>query len=410
MFWFLYFLLLPLCLLSAQVKVGVDVLFDEGLLKERLYGKNVGLITNHTAIDKLGCSTFERFAREKNIRIKAIFAPEHGYYGSAHASEYIEDENYGEMPIYSLHGASRRPSEEQLKDIDILVFDMQDIGTRSYTYIGTLFYCMEEAAKKNIEFMVLDRPNPQGGLIVDGPLMDTDNRSFLGYINIPYCHGMTLAELAQLFNAEYQVGCRLFVIPMRGWRRSMLFSDTGLKWVPTSPQVPEPDTALYYPTTGLLGFYSSVSIGVGYTLPFKVVGAPWIDAEKFAAACNAQKLPGVHFHPFYFKPFFGRFKGENCQGVYIMITQPNQYLPVTTGYTITGVLKNLHPEEFEDGLKKNLASTSKKETCLKLTGKQEIVSILLNEKFIIWKLREVCHKDREQFLKTRKKYLIADYT
>jgi len=184
-----------------------------------------------------------------------------------------------------------------------LLFDVQDIGTRSYTFISTLFYCMEEAAKASIPFIVLDRPNPMGGIVVDGPLLDEEWRSFLGYIKVPYCHGMTIAELALFFNEEYKVGCKLTVIPMRGWKRTMVFTQTGLPWMPTSPQIPEADTPFFYPATGLIGHCSIVNIGIGYTLPFKLVGAPWVEAEKFADALNQQKLPGVYFSLFITVPF-----------------------------------------------------------------------------------------------------------
>lgn len=404
------FLFLLSLSLEAQVKVGSEVLFSSDLKQKLLKGKKVGLITNQTAIDADGLTTFELFARQKEFQIAAVFAPEHGFYGSAYASESIADGFHNEIPIYSLHGGERRPTKKQLEGIDVLIFDMQEIGTRSYTFNGTLFYCMEEAARAGIDFIVLDRPNPGGGLVVDGPLMEEECRSFLGYINIPYYHGMTIGELARLFNREYKIGCNLTVVPMQGWKRGMTFSQTGLRWVPTSPQIPEAETALVYPTTGLLGQCSNVSIGVGYTLPFKVIGAPWIDPDKFAAACNSQKLPGVHFQPFYFRPFFGRYKNETCKGILIVITNPNTYLPVTTGYTLTGVLKALYPFQFEDGLKRLVNSKLARENCHKINGKKEILTILQEEKYVIWKLREICEKDRRLFLNVRKNYLIPDYS
>ncbi len=391
------------------MKVGIDVLFEDGYDQSLLKGKRIGLITNQTAICSDTCTTFEKLVNNPNFKIVAVFAPEHGFYGDAYASECIEDVKHGEVPIYSLHGKSKRPTKEQLQDVDLLIFDIQDIGTRSYTYSGTLFYCMEEAAALGIPFVVLDRPNPLGGTVVDGPLIDDNCRSFLGYINVPYCHGMTIGELARFFNGEYKQKCQLTVIPMRGWKRGMTFSQTGLHWVPTSPQIPEADTAFFYPTTGMIGQYSFVSIGVGYTLPFKVVGAPWMDAEKFTTMLNQHKLPGVRFQPFFFRPFWGKFKNEACKGALIVVTDPEVFLPVTTQYTIMGVLKNLYPRHYEDAMKRVVISRTKKEMCHKLNGKEEILSILYDEKFIIWKLRDICQKDRERFLPIRKKYLIPEY-
>ena len=212
-----------------------------------------------------------------------------------------------------------------LKDVDILIYDIQDIGSRSYTYITTLFYVMEEAAKAQIPLIVLDRPNPINGLLVEGPMLNERWRSFIGYVNVPYCHGMTVGELALFFNAEYQIGCKLEVIQMQGWKRWMHFEDTGLAWVPTSPHIPEADTPLFYASTGIIGELGIVSIGIGYSLPFKVVGAPWIRAQEFATAMNAQRLPGVHFMPYHFKPFYGLYKEKQCQGVLIRITDPHVF-------------------------------------------------------------------------------------
>lgn len=407
--WIVLLTVLLVSPLWGQVKAGIDVLFDEGHAQTLLHGKRVGLITNQTAIDAEGQTTFERLKAYKGCRLVALFTPEHGLDGAAYAYESVQDNLCGGVPVYSLHGEHKRPTLEQLKGIDVLLFDMQDIGSRSYTYNGTLCYCIEEAAKAHIPFIVLDRPNPQGGLVVDGPLLDEGRRSFLGYVNVPYCHGMTLGELAMFFNAEYKIGCKLHVIPMDGWKREMTFAQTGLCWVPTSPQIPEADTAFFYPTTGILGQYALVSIGIGYTLPFKVVGAPWIDAERFARACNEQKLPGVHFQPFSFRPFFGRYKNEMCHGILIMLTDHNAYLPVTTGYTIAGVIKSLYPSQFDEAIKKLCAVQSKKETCHKLNGRAEVLEVLQREKYVIWKLRELCRKDCEQFQATRKKYLIPAY-
>ncbi len=395
--------------IQACVQVGVENLFSphyESLLR----GKHVGLITNHTAIDskgKLTADIFKEKAEAYGYSIAAFFAPEHGLQGVQHAGETVIDAHDSDgIVIYSLHGATRRPTDAMLKGIDLLVFDIQDLGSRSYTYITTLFYAMEEAAKAHTPFVVLDRPNPLGGLLVDGPMLEDKWRSFIGYINIPYCYGLTIGELAHYFNEEYKIDCELTVIPMQGWQRHMTFKDTGLFWIPTSPQVPESQTAFYYPTTGLLGELQIVNIGIGYSLPFKVVGAPWINAKQFAYHLNAQSFPGVYFHPFHYSPFFGRFAGQVCHGVMIMITDTQSYLPVTTQYLLIGILKRLYPTYFKKGLEE---SSPRLDMFNKVNGTAEVYRILKDEQYVIWKLRALHQKERAQYLRKRQTYLNPVY-
>lgn len=392
-----------------QVTLGIDRLFTpeyEPLLK----GKKIGLITNHTAINsklQTTSSILKNHAQSSGYTLVALFAPEHGLTGSQYASENIahtKDEDG--IPIYSLHGDTRRPTKAMLKNLSLLIFDIQDIGSRSYTYISTLFYVMEEAANNHIPIIVLDRPNPINGLVVDGPVLEEKWRSMVGYINIPYCHGMTIAELALYFNQEYKIGCQLKIIPMKGWKRHMSFPDTGLSWIPTSPHIPDATTPFYYPITGILGELSLVNIGVGYTLPFKVVGAPWLNGSLLAERLNAQKFPGVFFYPFHYRPFFGRFAQKDCQGVLITITSLQTYQPIATLYLLMGVLKSLYPTEFQKSL--NLAN-EKLSMFNKLNGTAEVYRILKEEKFVTWKLKEVAQKGRGPFLERRKKYLLPEY-
>lgn len=395
--------------IPAKVTVGVDVLFSEDhatLLK----GKKIGLITNHTAVNKqlnLTADVLKSQAHHYGYTLVALFAPEHGIDGAIHAEKVCHSTDVDGMPIYSLHGETRRPTTEMLKGIDTLVYDIQDIGSRSYTYSSTLFYAMEEAAKRHIEVIVLDRPNPLNGIIVDGPMLEDKWRSFVGYINVPYCHGMTIGELAQFFNQEYKVECKLTVIPMKGWRRSMTFQDTGLTWIPTSPYIPESSTVFYYPTTGILGEMPIVNIGIGYTLPFKIIGAPWIDAKQFAKHLNAQKFPGVHFIPFHYRPFYGRFAQEDCHGVQIVITNAMIYKPVCTQYLIIGMLKSLYPEKFKQGME---SLKSRKEMFCKVNGTEAVYQVMREMEHIVWKLRSFHQKERETFLLLRKKYLIPAYS
>lgn len=392
--------------LQGEVKVGIDVLLEDDRYRFLLEGKRIGLITNQTAIDSNFKTTFSKL---RQYKLQAVFTPEHGFYGDMHADQKVADMSLEGVKIYSLYGKTRRPTADMLKNIDILVYDIQDIGSRSYTYISTLFYCMEEAALKNIPIMVLDRPNPMGGRVIDGPPLEEKWRSFVGYINVPYCHGMTVGELAQFFNEEYHVRAQLTVVPMHGWKRSMSFAKTGLPWVPTSPQIPEMDTALYYPMTGILGEFSLVNTGVGYTLPFKIVGAPWIEGGHFAKKLNEQNLPGVIFYPIHFKPFFGKFTQETCQGVKIYITDYATYLPVTTSYTILGVLKNLYSKEVFSAFSKLAASKGAMEMFLKINGTEKMFQMITEEQFFIWKVRDYFQKERESFLERRKKYLLPNY-
>lgn len=394
---------------TPRISIGINNLLHTDHL-QLLQGKRVGLITNHTALTNEFISSIEavKLAQKRgNFQLAALFGPEHGIHGSGYAWEKIKHKKDDQgLPIYSLHGETRRPTKEMLEGIDTLIFDIQDIGSRSYTYISTLFYCMEEAAKQGISFIVCDRPNPINGVIVDGPMLEERWRSYVGYINVPYCHGMTVGELALLFNAEYKIGCKLKVIPMSGWKRTMNFRDTNLPWIPTSPHIPEKDTPLYYPATGILGELQILSIGVGYTLPFKIVGAPWLNGELFAKHLNAQKFPGIEFRPFYFRPFYGRFEGEDCQGVLLVVTDHTKFLPVATQYLILGILKSLYPREFQ----KALANAEKRKTMFcKVNGTEEVWNILQKERYVVWKLRALHEKERKKFLKTRKKYLLSMY-
>ncbi len=390
---------------AANIELGVDVFFRDGLVQE-LHGKRVGLITNHTGVDSHMHSTIDLFKQHAPaIKLVALFAPEHGLTGHAYAFEEVADKkDPSGIPVYSLHGTTRRPTDQMFTGIDVLVYDIQDIGCRTYTYTTTLFYVMEEAAKKGIPVVVLDRPNPINGLVVDGPMLEKRWRSFIGYINVPYCHGMTIGELARFFNDKYQVGCTLKVISMKGWKRSMSYADTGLTWIPSSPYIPEADTPQFYATTGLLGELSLLNIGIGYTLPFKVIGAPWIKAKDFADKLNEQKLPGIYFMPFHYRPFYGAHKGKDCQGVMIVVTDCKTYRPVSSQYMMLGVLKNLYPKHVMARL--NALDPSKKELFCKANGNDEMLSFLFKEKYVAWKLILFQKEEREQFLKERKKYLL----
>lgn len=390
---------------SNKVELGVDVFFSQGMTRQ-LKGKRVALVTNHTGVNKKLRSTIDLFLDHRSeVNLVTLFSPEHGLKGHAYAFESVEHEKGPDgIAVYNLQGATRRPTEQMLKGIDVIVYDIQDLGSRAYTYATTLFYVMEEAAKRKIKVIVLDRPNPINGLVVDGPMLEEKWRSYIGYVNVPYCHGMTIGELASFFNDQYRVGCNLQVVPMKGWERSMSFKDTGLTWIPTSPYVPEADTPLFYASTGIIGELSLVNIGIGYTLPFKVIGAPWINAQTLADQLNAQKLPGTLFVPFHYRPFYGLYKGKDCQGVMIVVSDPKVYRPATVQYMMLGILKNLYPKEVQARIQ-GLESTKKSAFC-KANGNEKMYQILLHEKYTAWKLILFQKEERQSFQKLRAKYLL----
>lgn len=403
------FFLFLFCLFSvtlrADVDLGIDVFFAEGHHKP-LRGKRIGLVTNHTGVNRDLVPTAKLL--KDHLQLVALFSPEHGLKGNGYAFEKVADDNtLDQIPIYSLHGSTRRPTNEMLKKIDVLIYDIQDIGVRSYTYATTLFYVMEEAAKRKIPVIVLDRPNPINGMIVDGTMLDQKWRSYIGYINVPYCHGMTIGELALFFNGEYKIGCQLKVVPMRGWKRRMSFKDTGLEWIPTSPHIPEADTPLFYASTGILGELDIVNHGVGYTLPFKVVGAPWLDAEEFATKLNQQRLPGVKFLPFHYRPFYGSLKGQECHGVLIRVTDKLRYRPLSVQYLLLGMLKSLYPDRVKASI--GGINQTKRDLFCKANGNSEVLRIMNEEQYAAWKMISYEKQERGDFEKLRAKYLISEY-
>lgn len=386
--------------------LGSDRIFEKDFLP-LIAKKRVGLVTNPSGVNSHLASTADTLklnAKMFDYTLAALFAPEHGIKGELIGEERFQDSKDADgIPIFSLHGKTFRPTKDMLEKVDVIIYDIQDIGSRSYTFATTLFYVMEEAAKYKIPVVVLDRPNPINGVTVDGPLLKKELQSIVGYLNTPYCHGMTIGELAQYFNGEYSVGCNLHVIPMRGWQRTMSFKDTDLQWIPTSPHIPEADTALYYPITGILGELSIVSIGVGYTLPFQMIGAPWIDADKFAEALNKQQFPGVYFIPWHYKPFYGRFAHEVCHGVLVRVQDHLKFLPVSTQFLLIGILKNLYPDEFAKGIAE---AKNRHAMFSKVSGTDEVLNILLHEKHIVWPLRSLHADEKKAFMTKRAKYLI----
>jgi uncharacterized protein YbbC (DUF1343 family)/CubicO group peptidase (beta-lactamase class C family) len=329
---------------DAQILTGIDVLERDGF--KQLSGMRVGLVTNHTGRNRAGRATIDVLHKAPNVKLVSLFAPEHGIRGLA--DEKIsdsKDEQTG-LPIFSLYGETRRPKPEQLKDLDALVFDIQDIGTRFYTYISTLGHVMEEAAKAGKPVFVLDRPNPINGVVVDGPVGDADKPSFTAYHPIPVRHGMTIGELGQLFNQDRKIGCDLRVIKMEGWQRAMWLDETNLTWVNPSPNMRSLAEATLYPGVGLLET-TNVSVGRGTDTPFEVVGAPWIDGQQLAAYLNGRRIPGVRFVPVRFTPSTSVFKGEACGGINLIVTDRARFRPLLNGIEIAVALRKLYPSDWK---------------------------------------------------------------
>lgn len=329
---------------STRVLTGIDVLERDNF--KPLAGMRLGLITNHTGRNREGRQTIDVLYKAPGVKLVALFSPEHGIRGLADEKvSDSKDETTG-LPIYSLYGETRRPKPEQLKDLDALVYDIQDIGARFYTYISTLGYVLEEAAKVKLPVFVLDRPNPIGGLDVEGPIADKDKLSFTSYHTIPTRHGLTMGELAQLFNRQRNIGADVRVIKMDGWRRSMWFDETNLTWVNPSPNMRSLTEATLYPGVGLLET-TNVSVGRGTDTPFEIVGAPWIQGDKLAEVLNQRGLQGVRFVPVRFTPNASVFKGEPCGGVNIIVTDRSSFRPLVTGIEIALALRKLYPNDWK---------------------------------------------------------------
>ena len=328
----------------ARVLTGIDVLERDSF--KQLAGLRLGLVTNHTGRDREGRPTIDVLSKAPGIKLVALFAPEHGIRGLADEKVSDSRDEATGLPIYSLYGETRRPTSAQLKDLDAVVFDIQDIGVRFYTYISTLGYLLEEAAKAHLPVFVLDRPNPIGGLNVEGALADADKLSFTAYHTIPVRHGLTIGELAQLFNQQRKIGCDLRVIKMEGWQRSMWFDETNLTWINPSPNMRSLTEATLYPGIGLLET-TNVSVGRGTDTPFEIVGAPWIQEAKLAEFLNQRAIPGVRFVPLQFTPKASVFKDEQCSGINIIITDRATFRPVLTGIEIATALRQLYPSVWK---------------------------------------------------------------
>lgn len=388
---------------EPKVKPGIEVLRDNGFAQ--LQGKRVGLITNPSGVDNDLKSTIDILHEAPGVTLTALYSPEHGVRGDVHAGDNVDnavDPATG-VPVYSIYGKTKKPTPEMLEDVDVLIYDIQDNGCRSFTFISTMGLAMDVCAELGKEFMVLDRPNPVGGNKVEGNLVEDSCYSFVSQFPIPYLYGLTPGELAQYLNEEnlLQGGKKvnLSVIPMEGWTRDMDFRETGMPWVLPSPHIPNPEASLYYPMTGILGELYCMSIGVGYTLPFKLVCADWIDAEKFSKAMNDLNLPGVKFRPIHIKPFYSVGKGENIDGVEIYVTDKETAPLSLTNFYIMQELAKLYPEKlaFEIGDSKRYDMFDK------VVGSKEIRK-RFTENYNVDDIKDYWNKDVDSFKEKKAKY------
>ncbi|MRX53184.1 DUF1343 domain-containing protein [Bacillus idriensis] len=378
-----------------KVLPGVEVLLEDQ--KDLLKGKKVGLITNPTGIDSKLTSIVDLLHNDPDIELTALFGPEHGVRGDAQAGSYVEsyiDEKTG-LPVYSLYGQTKKPTPKMLENVEVLVFDIQDVGTRYYTYIYTMAYAMEAAKENNIPIVVLDRPNPQGGLSVDGPVLEPEAASFVGLYPIPTKHGMTVGELASFFNEEFEIEADLTVVKMKGWKRSMDYDDTGLPFVLPSPNMPTVSTTFVYPATGLVEG-TNLSEGRGTTKPFELIGAPFINSTDLAAELNSLSLPGVKFRAASFTPTFSKHAGKLSHGVEVYVTDREEFEAIPTGLQIIKTVHDMYPNDFQF-LSNNFFD--------KLIGNTWVKPMILDGASVT-DIMNKYQKEQDEFKKIRKEYLI----
>ena len=396
---------------KTRVKPGIEVLQDRGFAG--LEGKKVGLLTNPSGVDHNLRSTIDILYKAENVDLVRLFAPEHGVRGDIYAGGHADDtiDKGTGLPVYSVYGSTRKPTPEMLKGLDVVVYDIQDVGSRSYTFISSLGLMMYACAEQGIEVMVLDRPNPVNGLKVEGCLVEDGFHSFVSEFKIPYVYGLTVGELAVLINEEglncgeqgkdAPVKCKLSVIPMEGWTRDMTFVDTGLPWVLPSPNIPYPQSAIGYPSSGLVGeFNNYLNIGVGYTIPFGTFAAEWLDAEALKAKLDSYDIPGTSFRTIYFKPFSGGLAGKLIQGVEYFYSDYDKAQLTMTQFYVMQAVHELYPKinPFE-GLRNNMFD--------KVCG-TDYVRLNMQKNFKVADIEAYWNKDVDSFKELSRKYHLYD--
>lgn len=330
---------------AAEVWPGVEVLARERA--KEISGKRVGILTNPTGVDRDLVSTVDRVRAIPGVKVVRLFAPEHGVRGGQAAGVAVDEKRdpVSGLPIESLYGKTRRPTREMLDGLDVVLYDIQDVGCRTYTYVSSLTYLMEECEKAGVAVWVLDRPEPMGGKIVGGPVIENDLLSFIGVHRVPLVYGLTPGEWARMIKAERTPKIKLEVIPMKGWKRGTPYGDLGWVWIPPSPHIPRWESCYFYAITGTIGEQGTVSEGVGTPLPFEVIGAPWMDSSRMEREMNALKLPGLLFNATSFKPRYGSYKDEMCQGIQIYIRDARLVDPPRTDMELMAALVRIHPEK-----------------------------------------------------------------
>jgi uncharacterized protein YbbC (DUF1343 family) len=388
---------------QAHVRLGVDRLADS--LPKVLAGKRVGLITNHTGRDRAGTPTIDLLAARKDLQLVVLFGPEHGIRGGATGRVNDDKDEKTGLPVYSLFGATEKPTEAMLANVDALVFDIQDVGVRQYTYLSTMGLAMQAAAQKKIPIIILDRPNPIGGTIVEGNIREPGMESFVGLYPIASRHGLTAGELAQLYNKEFGIGADLHVVPLEGWKRSLWSDQTDLPWIKPSPNLPTFAGVINYPGTVFFEG-TNLSEGRGSDNPFEQTGAPWLRAQEVADSMNARHIPGVRFTAVDFAvlPTARKFGGQTIHGVRLTVTDREQYRPIATTLRLIEMIRRLHPNDFQ--WRHSTASPGAVETYYfdTLTGSKRtrvaIESGTLDSLLAEW------DRDAQRFRDIRKPYLL----
>lgn len=377
------------------VYCGIDVLNREGYAQ--LAGRRVAIVTNHTGLDRRGRHIVDLLHGSPMVEVVKLFSPEHGLYGELDESVGHSVHPQTGLRVYSLYGETRKPTSEMLAGVDTIVFDIQDIGTRFYTYISTMGLCMQAAAEQDhpVRVVVLDRPNPINGLDVAGPVSDAKYRGFTAFRALPLRHGMTVGELARLFNEASGIGCDLEVVPMEGWRRSMWFDETGLRWVNPSPNMRNLTQATLYPGIALMESGRMISCGRGTDQPFEMFGAPFIDGRELAAALNRRAIPGLRFVPVEFTPTVRHYKDQRCGGVYVLVTDRQSLEPVSAGMAIVWEVERLYPEAYREDTVANMIQDDAAMAELKRTEDPSTIP-------------GVWQAELAEFMKLRSRYLMYD--
>lgn len=413
-------LLLALCLFATPAAraaatgfmLGVDV-FLAGYT-DMVKGQRVGLLTNQTGRNGAGVPTVDLLHARRNVNLSVLFAPEHGIRGDIAAGAKVDDlvDAKTGLKVFSLYGRDgHAPTPAMLAQVDTIIYDIQDTGSRAYTFIWTLAETMKACGQHGVTVIVLDRPNPCGGLVVDGPIVEEKWRSFIGLYPIPRVYGLTVGELARYLNSEYKLNCRLVVIPMAGYHRNWTWANTGLTWVPTSPNVPSPEAAVGFAATGTIGTLGSMHIGLGTGAPFQIIGAGWMDAQASAAALNQWNLPGVKFIPWVFVPTTGGLAGQQVNAVYLQVTDAAHFLPCTTELVMLHHLTAAYPTHFHwptaPSKDKDGKPTDLRDTFDKAMGTSSVRLGLASGKSVN-EVRNLWGPDLQDYARKRARYLLYD--